>query len=153
VVCWQVQLRAKLAADLAGPSRIPRFGAALLTLLGLGWAAVSGLMLAAGGLPPQGADPAAIAVVRTGVLAVTVIALALAARRPLWSELGWPVVPLLALGCIKLLIEDMRRGTPLTLTIAFALFGTALIMAPRLLLAARKSSSESARPESGEVTF
>jgi hypothetical protein len=158
-------------ADQPWPSRIPRFGAALLALLGLGWAAVSGLILATGGLPPQGDDPAVVAVVRTGVLAATAITLALAARRPLWNELGWPVVPLLALGCVKLLIEDMRRGTPLTLTIAFALFGTALIMAPRLLLAARKSnsdksssnksssdksssdksSSESARPESGEV--
>jgi hypothetical protein len=33
----------------------------------------------------------------------------------------------------------MRRGTPLTLTIAFAMFGTALILAPRLLLAARRA--------------
>ena len=145
-VCWQLQIHAKLAAGLTGPSRIPRFGAALLMLMGLGWAAISGLMVVAGGLPPQGAGPAVLAVVRTGVLAITVMVLALAARRPHWGELGWLVVPLLALGCVKLLIEDMRRGTPLTLTIAFAMFGAALIMAPRLLLAARK-----ARPGPGEI--
>jgi hypothetical protein len=138
-LCWQLQVRAKLAVELTGPSRIPRFGAALLMLIGIGWAAISGLLVAAGGLPPQGAGPAVVAVVRTGVLALAVLALALAARRPQWSELGWLVVPLLALGCVKLLIEDMRRGTPLTLTIAFAMFGTALILAPRLLLAARRA--------------
>jgi hypothetical protein len=145
-VCWQLQVRAKLAGELTGPSRIPRFGAALLMLIGFGWAAISGLMIAVGGLPPQGAGPAVVAVVRTGVLAMTVMALALAARRPHWGELGWLVVPLLALGCVKLLIEDMRRGTPLTLTIAFAMFGAALILAPRMLLAARKG-----RPGSGEI--
>lgn len=140
--CWELQLRSRIAGGLAGPSRIPRFGAALLALVGLGWGAVAGLVTLFGGMPPGGAGAAAVAVVRTGVLAVTVIALALAARRPRWSELGWPVVPLLALGCVKLLIEDMRRGTPLTLTLGFALFGAALIVAPKLLLATRKAHRE-----------
>ncbi len=139
LACWELQLRAKLAAGLAGPGRIPRFGAALLALLGLGWGAVSGLVALCGGMPPGGAGAATVAVVRTAVLAVTAIGLALAARRARWSELGWPVVPLLALGCVKLLVEDMRRGTPLTLTLGFALFGAALIVAPRLLLATRKA--------------
>lgn len=146
ITCWILQARARLAAGLHGTARAPRFGAALLVLMGLGWAAVSGLMLAGGGLPPGGAGPAVAAVVRTAVMAFTVIALALVSRRTRWGELGWPVVPLLALGCVKLLIEDMRRGTPLTLTIAFALFGAALILAPRLLLAGRKG-----RPEVGEL--
>jgi hypothetical protein len=142
IACWELQLRSKIAAGLEGPSRIPRFGAALLALVGLGWAAVAGLVTLFGGLPPGGAGVAAVAVVRTGVLAMTVIALALAARRARWSELGWPVVPLLALGCVKLLIEDMRRGTPLTLTLGFALFGSALIIAPKLLMATRKAQRE-----------
>lgn len=142
IACWELQLRSKIAAGLEGPSRIPRFGAALLALVGLGWASVAGLVTLFGGLPPGGVGVAAVAVVRTGVLAVTVIALALAARRARWSELGWPVVPLLALGCVKLLIEDMRRGTPLTLTLGFALFGSALIIAPKLLLATRKAQRE-----------
>jgi len=121
-----------LAADRAGPGRIPRFGAAVPVLLGAGWAAVTALTGLAGG------GPSAAAVSRTAVLAVTVIALAFAARRTRWAELGWPVVPLLALGCVKLLIEDMRRGSAVTLTVSLALFGTALIVAPRLLLAARR---------------
>ncbi len=142
IACWELQLRSRIAGGLSGPNRIPRFGAALLALVGLGWGAVAGLVTLFGGLPPGGAGAAAVAVVRTGVLAVTVIALALAARRARWSELGWPVVPLLALGCVKLLIEDMRRGTPLTLTLGFALFGAALIIAPKLLLATRKAHRE-----------
>lgn len=129
---WTLQARSALAADRAGPGRIPRFGAAVPVLLGAGWAAVTALTGLAGG------GPSAAAVSRTAVLAVTVIALAFAARRTRWTELGWPVVPLLALGCVKLLIEDMRRGSPVTLTVSLALFGTALIVAPRLLLAARR---------------
>jgi hypothetical protein len=92
------------------------------------------------GEAPPAASPATVAVIRTGVLATTVVALAVVGRRSSWVELTWLVYPLLALGCVKLLIEDLRRGTPLTLTVGFALFGTALILAPRMKLAGRKAT-------------
>jgi hypothetical protein len=141
--CWVLQARSGLASEVTGPARIPRFGAALPVLLGAGWLAVTVLGRVAGG------GSAAMAVSRSAVLAITAVVLALAARRTRWSELGWPVVPLLALGCVKLLVEDMRRGSPVTLTIALALLGTALILAPRLLLAARREQgAPEASPDS-----
>ncbi len=116
--------------------RVPRFCALLLALTGAGWAVIWILARTVGSPPPE-ASPAAIAVTRTAVLAVTAVVLAWESRRTGWSELAWPVYPLLALGLIKLLLEDLRRGTPLTLTVGFAFLGAALILAPRLLLSAR----------------
>lgn len=140
---WLLQARSALAADLSGPGRMPRFGATLPVLLGVGWLAVAALARLAGD------GPAAMAMSRTAVLAITVVVLAWLSRRTRWTELGWPVVPLLALGCVKLLIEDMRRGSPVTLTVALALFGAALIVAPRLLLAARREHGLPKAPSGG----
>jgi hypothetical protein len=67
------------------------------------------------------------------VLALLVIGLASAARRWALVELGWFVYPLLALGALKLLGEDLGRGRPTTLFFSLVLYGSALILAPRLL--------------------
>jgi hypothetical protein len=80
-----------------------------------------------------GAQPAVVATLRTGVLALLVIALAGAARRWGLVELGWFVYPLLALGAVKLLAEDLGRGRPTTSFFSLVLYGGALILAPRLL--------------------
>ncbi|MBE0566630.1 MAG: hypothetical protein IH621_11760 [Krumholzibacteria bacterium] len=88
---------------------------------------------------PPAASPAAVAVVRTGVLAVTAVALAMVGRRPRLAELGWLVHPLLVLGLAKLVFEDLGRGNPVALTVGFGLFGGALIMAPRLLRSPRRA--------------
>lgn len=122
---------------VANARRVPRFAVALLCLAGAGWAAVTLLLQLAGGSPPA-ANPAAVAVVRTGVLAATAMLLALAARRTDLTELGWLVYPALVVGLAKLVLEDLPRGTPMTLTIGFALFGAALITAPRMLHGGRR---------------
>ena len=117
--------------------RIPRFFVALLTLMGLGYLAVTLLVRLVTDAPPN-AVPAAVAVVRTAVLAVTAVALARAARRPVVAELGWLVYPVLVIGLVKLLLEDLKLGDPVALTVSFALFGSALILAPRQLRGRRK---------------
>jgi len=128
-----------------GPSarrarRTPRFFVSLLTLLGLGYVAVTLLVRLVSDAPPDAA-PAAVAVVRTTVLAVTAVGLAWAARRPAIAELGWLVYPVLVIGLGKLLFEDLKLGNPVALTVSFALFGAALIMAPRLLRGRRRNES------------
>ena len=47
-------------------------------------------------------------------------------------EASWLVYPVLALGALKLLVEDFPAGRPMTLLVALALYGGALIAAPRL---------------------
>jgi hypothetical protein len=60
------------------------------------------------------------------------LALARAARSPRLPEAGWLVYPLLVVTGLKFLFEDFRVSRPATLFAAFALYGVALIIAPRL---------------------
>lgn len=81
------------------------------------------------------AGPAGVATLRTGVLALLAVVLAETARRLGLAELAWLVYPLLGLGGFKLLAEDVPAGQPATLFLSFALYGIALIAAPRRLRA------------------
>ncbi len=78
------------------------------------------------------ADPGILAAMRTGVLAASAVALAWLSRRPRWPEAFWLLYPALALGGVKLLLDDVRRGRPATLFFSFVLYGATLIFAPRL---------------------
>ena len=66
-------------------------------------------------------------------LAAAALALAWAGRSERFRESAWLVYPVLAAGGLKLLAEDLPRSRPATLFIALALYGGALIIAPRLL--------------------
>ncbi len=65
------------------------------------------------------------------------------------AELGWLVYPALAVGLAKLVLEDLSRGNPLSLTIGFALFGGALLAAPRLLHGPRRPAARAAGAAAG----
>lgn len=122
-----------LRGEPAAPARA-RVPAFLLAMVGL--AGASALVVStAAGLVSGGGTPglAAVATVRTGVLSVATLVLAAMAARTKARELGWLVWPLLAFGALKLVFEDLPSGRPLTLFPAFALYGVALILSPRLL--------------------
>jgi hypothetical protein len=85
------------------------------------------------GLAGLVASPASLATVRTAVLALSALGLAWAARRLRLVELGLLVYPVLALGGLKFLVQDLPDGRPLTLFASLALYGGALILGPRLL--------------------
>jgi hypothetical protein len=112
--------------------KAPRLLALILVLPGLAQVAVVGLVNLAGEAPPH-ADAQFVAAVRTGVLSLLAIGLALLARRPLLQELRWLVYPVLVLGLAKVVVEDLRLGNPLGLFFAFAMIGGALILAPRFM--------------------
>lgn len=80
-----------------------------------------------------------VATLRTAVLSAGGVALAVAGSRPSFVEFGWLLYPVLALGGLKLLTEDLRVSTAGTLFLALACLGAALILAPRLLRTARSS--------------
>lgn len=73
-----------------------------------------------------------VATLRTALLVIATLALARAARSPRIPEAGWLVYPLLVVTGVKFLFEDFRASRPATLFAAFALYGAALILAPRL---------------------
>jgi len=108
-------------------SSVPKI--AVLALLLLGIAAIS-VTLAAPALPAD--DPALLASLRTAALAAVAVAAAWLGGLKRWPEAARLVYPVLALGGVKLLAEDVPRGRPLTLFLSFALYGAALIVAPRL---------------------
>jgi len=111
--------------------RLPRFLLVGPVLAGAGALLVSVLVGWLGAAVP-GSQDALIAAVRTAVLAVTTVILAALGRNRDISELSWFVNPLLIATGLKLLVEDLRRGTPISLFLGFACFGIALIVAPRL---------------------
>jgi len=111
--------------------RLPRFLLVILVLTGAGslLVAVSFKWLS----PLVSHQEAALAAaVRTCVLAITIICLAAASRSADFVELSWLVNPLLVVTGLKLLVEDLRHGTPVSLFLGFTCFGISLILAPRL---------------------
>ncbi len=126
LACYRV-----LAADraISGWKRLPHAVAAALSA----WL-VAGLLVAeAAQLLGVAGRPAAVATLRSGALAMLAVGLAAASRRFALVELGWLVYPLLALGGLKLLAEDLPAGRAAALFLSFVVYGAALIAAPRLL--------------------
>jgi hypothetical protein len=126
---WAVLATDRAAPD-GGPGRAPQLLLSILVVLAAGRAGYVGLELALG---PLVRDPGVAAVARTAVLGVLVLLLAWSARRGAFAELAWLVYPLLALGGVKLLLEDLPHGRPATLVASLAVYGVVLIAAPRLV--------------------
>jgi hypothetical protein len=110
-------------------TRIPRLVLSSLVVLGV-WAAV--VLHAAPVVAGDPPDAGTLATLRTAVIAGTALVLAGATRVARARELGWLLYPVLVLGSVKLLVEDMRVSRPASLFVALALFGAALVVAPRL---------------------
>ena len=116
----------------------------MAAIIVLGWAfwgfvaakLAAGLDVAPG---PHG-DSAYLATIRTGIAAVVAIGLAGAGRHWQRRELLWLVYPMLVVGGIKLVADDFRTGRPITLFLSFALYGTALLAAPRLAKGAKSEA-------------
>ena len=77
-------------------------------------------------------DIGALATVRTVVIAVAAVMLAVLTRRRGFSEALWLAYAALAFGGVKLLLEDFPSSRPATLFIALAVYGVALMAVPRL---------------------
>jgi hypothetical protein len=116
-------------AEIAGAIRV-------VIILILAWTAagyvIGFLAPVAAGLPDRSVDAGILATVRTAVLAVGTIIVAWVGRHARFREWGWLVYPLLIGIGVKMVSEDFKHSRPATLFIAMALFGTALILAPRL---------------------
>jgi hypothetical protein len=111
-------------------------GPRLVIILVFAWAAsgcvIGYLAPVAAGLADRSVDLGILATVRTGVLAVATLLVAWLGRNARFREWGWLVYPLLIGVGVKMVAEDFKYSRPTTLFIAMALYGTALIVAPRL---------------------
>ena len=78
------------------------------------------------------ASPAVAATLRTGILALLAIVMAAVSRHPRERAASVLVYPVLLVIAVKFALEDLRVGVAATLFVGLALYGAALIVAPRL---------------------
>jgi hypothetical protein len=90
------------------------------------------LLLTAALGDPRRLDVSVLATLRTGILVAAILVLARVERYDSGREAGWLMYPLLVITGLKLVFFDLPLGRPQTLFAALALYGVALIVAPRL---------------------
>jgi len=144
LVSWHVVIALTTVACLFIPvaQHSDRWGVAAglpqLIVLALSVWEVGGLMVAyvaplVAGVGTPNANPAVLAALRTAVLSAASVTLALSSRHKRWPEARWLVYPVLILVGVKLFLEDFPNGQPVTLFVALALVGSALILVAKLL--------------------
>ena len=120
------------ASDGSAWARLPRFLIVLILVLSAGGTVVGYLAEAFGRLPDGSIDAGMLATIRTGVLAIAALAVAWIGKHARFREWDWLVYPLLVGIGVKMAAQDFMHSRPATLFLALALYGAALIMAPRL---------------------
>ncbi len=118
--------------DQAGYGRLPRLGIILVLVWAVGAAVIGWLAQAIGAEPGGGVDPGVVATVRTSVLACATLLVAWIGSREGFVEWGWLVYPLLVFTGFKMVLEDFMKSRPAALSVALALYGAALLLAPRI---------------------
>jgi hypothetical protein len=136
-VAWPADARVRtLATAAARTLRISRQALLLWTVSGVVVAGLAAVLVGPG--TPGARDGAVLAAIRTVVMAVLTTVLIAVPGRSDRVERVWLGYAMLGLVAIKLLAEDLPRGRPSTLFVALAVYGAALVLAPRL---ARRSMS------------
>jgi hypothetical protein len=107
---------------------VPRLVLAFLVLLTFSGLLVTAILACAETLDGIEPGPGLIASVRTAVLSVSAVVLTDFGRRGWLPRAQWLVVPLLALTCFKVLIEEARIGSAAALFVSLAIYGGSLIL-------------------------
>jgi len=102
------------------------------------------------GLGREDIEPGALATLRTVVLALGTLVVAWIGRHERFKEWAWLVYPLLVVIGLKMIAQDFGQSRPATLFIALALYGAALIVAPRLRRRRRRETKSRAAGLEGE---
>jgi len=88
------------------------------------------LLAAVGGTEP---NLSVLASVRTAVLSVAAVTLAVSSRHWRWPEARWLAYPLLILVAIKLFAEDFPHGQAATLFVSLAFVGSAVLLVAKVI--------------------
>ncbi len=109
-----------------------RLALTALVLAGVG-AVVSELLAGPlAGAPGPEADRGALSALRTTVLGLAAVVLALLGRLPRLREAAWLVYPVLAVGGLKFVLDDLPNGRAGTLFVSLVVLGGALLAVSRL---------------------
>jgi hypothetical protein len=120
------------ANDGSPHASAPRLVIVLVLVLSAGGTLIAYLAPAIGGQPDGSIDAGVLATIRTGVLAIAALVVAWIGGHSRFREWGWLVYPLLVGIGLKMAAQDFMHSRPATLFVALALYGAALIMAPRM---------------------
>lgn len=113
-------------------ARWPRLVVILVAVGATGGVAVGFLAPVVAWAASGAVDPGVLATLRTVVLAVAALAVAWIGRHAGFAEWAWLVYPLLVVTGMKMIAQDFMQSRPSTMFVALALYGAALIVAPRL---------------------
>jgi hypothetical protein len=130
VSAWLASREAE--SDGSRYASVPRFMIVLVLVLSAGGTVIGYLAPVIGGQPDGSIDAGILATIRTGVLAIAALVVAWVGRFARFREWGWLVYPLLIGIGLKMAAQDFMHSRPATLFVALALYGAALIMAPRM---------------------
>lgn len=137
-LAWMVAISGVISALIFLHPALDRRGIALLRFFSVANAAllvgafgIAGAVMAA----RDGNSPSAprLAVIRTVVICVVTLALALVGSRRNRRELIWVAYLTIGLGTLKLLLEDLRRGSSISFALSLLAFGVLLAIIPRLM--------------------
>lgn len=148
-MAW-LALAAAAACSAIAPVSVRTFGTNIGTIAGRRWsvgtpravalallvlccAGVAVLWIVSSATTRTGRDLSwVVATIRTTVLSVAVVLMGGLARGGRVREAGWLIYPLLVALGFKILIEDFQQSDPAMLFVALVVYGSALIVAPRL---------------------
>jgi len=109
-----------------------RFAIILVAVSAVGCVAVGFLAPVVAGAASGTVDPGVLATLRTVVLALAALAVAWVGRHEGFREWAWLVYPLLVVTGLKMVAQDFMQSRPATMFVALALYGAAMIFAPRM---------------------
>lgn len=130
--CLAAWLVARQAGGASRALQVPRVLIVLTTVWAGGAVAVGLLAPTLAGGAEGTMDAGSLATLRTSILSLAALGVAFIGRRRGCVEWSWLVYPLLVVVGLKMLAQDFSVSRPATLFVALALYGIALIIAPRL---------------------
>jgi len=142
LTAWFAAVRPSPAGG--APASVLRLSIAIVIVWIIGGCLTGGIAPVVAGGTDDSVDVGALATLRTCVLAAITLLAAWVGRHPRFREWAWLVYPLLVLIGLKMVVQDFKFSRPATLFIALALYGVALIVAPRLRKGAGPAVAEPA---------
>ena len=114
-------------------ARIPQLTVLALSVWEVGGLIVAVLAPVLAAAASEAPNLALLASIRTAVLSVASVTLAVSSRHWRWPEARWLAYPLLILVAIKLFSEDFSHGNAATLFVSLAFVGSAVLLVAKVI--------------------
>ena len=125
-LCYAVESRKEMDQGRRRLLWLVPAGIAAFTIAG--WAVAATVRVASGQIELAASH---LSMIRTVVICLLALVLGVASRRR-HLELRWIAYAAVALGTLKLVLEDLRFGNPASLVVSFVFYGLILILLPRM---------------------